>query len=125
MKDKRDINDGNIEYEYFRDHEGRVRRVRKPDYKPRPGYVRFKFFEPLYFWWKRKSFDFKLAILPWFLGFFGVYVIYQTSMIGSQIDLEREIKAKLPFEMNAEVYKEMKRRGKLTKENIEKADSVH
>lgn len=48
-------------------------------------------------------------ILPWFVGFFGVFVIYQFSMIWSQNDLEREIKAKLPFELNQEVVAEMKR----------------
>ena len=96
MKPK-DPNDGDVEYEYFRDNEGKMKRVRKPDYKPRPGFIRIKFIEKYYIWWIRKSFDFKLAILPWFLGFFGVFVIYQTSMIWSQNDLEREIKAKLPF----------------------------
>lgn len=47
-------------------------------------------------------------ILPWVLGFSGLFVIYQFSMIWSQNDLEREIKAKLPFELNKEVVDKMK-----------------
>lgn len=98
-----------IEYEYFRDTEGRLKRYRKQDYQPRPGYIRFKFLEKYYIWWKRKSFDFKIAIMPWFVGFTGVFIIYQCSMIWSQNDLEREIKSRLNFEYNQEVIDEMKR----------------
>lgn len=103
MQPEKNKPDDKIEYEYFKDHEGRIKRFRKQDTNTRPGYIRFRFLEKYYIWWKRKSFDTKLAILPWFVGFFGVFVIYQFSMIWSQNDLEREIKAKLPFQLNQEV----------------------
>ncbi len=47
-------------------------------------------------------------ILPWFLGFFAVFVIYQSSMIWSQNDLEREVKAQLSVDLNQDVIKKMK-----------------
>ncbi len=54
-------------------------------------------------WWKRKSFDFKIATMPWLVGFCAVGVIYYSSMIWSQNDLEREIKSRLVFELNGDV----------------------
>lgn len=79
--------EGDYEYHYFKDNEGRLKRFRKPDQNPRRGYIRIKFIEKYYIWWRRLSFDIKLAILPWMLGFFAVWVIYQTSMLWSQNDL--------------------------------------
>lgn len=98
-----------IEYEYFKDTEGRLKRFRKDDYTKRRGYIRLKFLEKSYIWWRRKSFDFKNALIPWFLGFTGCYIIYKMSMIWSQNDLNREVKAKLPFDYTRETVSEMKK----------------
>jgi len=68
-------NDGNRrkgheehEYIYFKNHEGRIERIRKPKFEPRPGYVRLKFLEKWYIKFIRSSYDSKLMWLPWLIG---------------------------------------------------------
>lgn len=57
-----------FEYIYFKDTQGRLKRLRKKDYKPRTGYIRLGFIEKYYFWWKKKSFDYRNAIITLFMG---------------------------------------------------------
>lgn len=57
------------EYIYFKNHEGRIERIRKLKYIPRPGYIRLKFLEKWYIKFIRSSYDSKLLWLPWLIGY--------------------------------------------------------
>jgi hypothetical protein len=39
---RRNNHDNEHEYYYFKDHEGRIQRIRRLKYTPRPGYIRVK-----------------------------------------------------------------------------------
>ena len=61
--------DSQYQYYYYKDHEGRVKRIRKFKYSPRPGYIRLKFLQKWYMKWMRSSYDSKLTWLPWIIGY--------------------------------------------------------
>ena len=52
----------------MKDSEGRIKRIRKPKYVARPGYIRLKFLEKLYIKYIRSSYDSKLTYMPWIVG---------------------------------------------------------
>lgn len=64
----RSNHDNEYEYFYYKDHEGRIQRIRKVSYQPRPGYIRLKFLEKFYIKYIRSSYDSKLTWLPWLVG---------------------------------------------------------
>ena len=85
-------------------------------YTPRPGYIRLKFLEKLYFKFQRSSYDSKLIWMPWLVGYTLIILslattafIYQVAMLWSQNDLNRDIKARLPFEFKNEQMTEVYR----------------
>lgn len=68
QNNRRPTGDQDYEYEYFKDSEGKLQRIRKLKYTPRPGYIRIKFIEKLYIKFIRSSYDSKLTYLPWIAG---------------------------------------------------------
>jgi hypothetical protein len=91
-------------YDYRRDAEGRLHRYQKGDYKSRPGYVRMRWLEKPYLWWKFKSFDFKNALIPIMLSFVYAFVVFNASMEMSQREVEMEIKARMPPEFSKKSF---------------------
>lgn len=68
MSDQQKRGNGEEEYYWFKDSEGRIKRIRKPKYVTRPGYIRLKFLEKLYIKYIRSSYDSKLTYMPWIVG---------------------------------------------------------
>ena len=81
--------EGEEQYFYYKDTEGRIRRIRKLKYENRPGYIRLKFLEKLYIKYIRSSYDSKLTWMPWLVGLSICYFIYAVSMLWSQNELNR------------------------------------
>ncbi len=88
--------DNEYDYHYYKDTEGRITRIRKVSYKPRPGYIRLKFLQKYYIKYIRASYDSKLIWAPWIVGYIIIYfrlsicyMIYTTTMYFSQNELNR------------------------------------
>lgn len=88
------------------------------DYQSRPGYIRLKWLEKPYLWWKFKPFDFKNAIVPLFLGFSFAFIIFQLSMHFTQKEVEMEIMARMPKEYNKKGIEEYKKRKEMERREI-------
>ena len=69
-------NSNRFENFYFKD--GKKYKVSS---KKRPNAIRIPIFESSYRWWKLKSYDFRVAIVPIGLCFIATFSIYKISVI--------------------------------------------
>ena len=92
-------------YLYYKDIENRIQKVEK-NYIPRKGYVRLKFLETPYRWWRFRSKDAQHAMIPFLISYvFGSFIYFGSNWISEREIIQQE-KAKLPEDYTEEKFRE-------------------
>jgi hypothetical protein len=91
-------------YIYYYDLDNKLKKILK-NYEKRPGYIRLKFLEAPYRFWRYRSPDGRNAIIPVFLSIISGYGLYSISVYFSEWEASFKEKALVPVEFSEKSIK--------------------